>query len=191
MDYRRSVEPSPVLSSLSTQDVDYPTMSTLDAKDEYMSPALSFQHQTMMAQQSSATPFMLTSFISSQASQPWSLFPLPGTGLGTMTAPLPAPAYYDYRSAASVSAASDSGYASLPMSVPKPYMDDISSIGEETFDPEVQRISSQFGLVAFDRTDPREAEVPTANPTASGTKPRAKLQCEYCHEIVKTRSVLK
>lgn len=191
MNYRRSVEPSTALTSVSTQDVEYPTMSTLDAKDRYMSPALSFQHQTMMAQQPSPTPFMLTSFMSSQASQPWSLFPLPGTGLDAMAAPRPAPAYYDYRSAPSVSAASDSGYASLSRSVPKPHIDDISSIGEEIFDPEVQRIASQFGLVAFDRMDPREVDVSTANSAAPGTKPRAKLQCEYCHEIVKTNSVLK
>lgn len=196
MDYRRNGEPSPALSSLSTQDMDYPRMSTLDTKDECTPPALSFQHYTMLAQQSSPTPAMSTNFMAYPDAPPWNFSPFPflNTGPDTLALPplAPAPEYYGYRSAASVSAASDSGYVSLSRSLRKPYMDDISSIGEETFDPEMQRISSQFGQVGIDWSDTREADVPAAtNPVAPGKRPRTEFQCEYCHEIVKTQSLLK
>lgn len=193
MNYAGNGRPTPAPSSLTAQDMEYPGMSTLDAKDEYMSPALSFQHHAMLAQQSSPTPEMLTTFMSNQAAGPWSLPPhtFPDTGPDAMTLRPLTPAYYDYRSVASVSAASDSGYASLSRSLLKPYKDDTSLISEETFDPEVQRISSQFGLVAFDRSGPREAVMPATGSAAPETKPASKLQCEHCNEIVKTKSALK
>ncbi|MBE3043212.1 hypothetical protein IMZ48_11695, partial [Candidatus Bathyarchaeota archaeon] len=180
---------SPALSSLSARDMDHLRMSTVGfAKNEFMSPTYNPRRPSMS--QLSSTPVMLSNFMTAEKG-PWNQFvAFPDSGNQGGSTQAAGPVYSDYRNPPTFSVTSDSGYASQS----KRYNDDMSSLGDATFDPDIQNMSTQFRTVNFDLSSPREPELPAAssrqNATA-GTSARPDLECQGCGEVVKTKSVLR
>lgn len=159
-------------------------------KNEFMSPTLNSQRPSMAQLSSTPVVNVLSNFMAADKG-PWNPF-VAFTDNGNQGGSNQATAsmHYNYRNPPSISVASDSGYASLS----KRYIDEMSSLGDASFDPDIQTMSAQFRTVNFDLSSPRQLEVPTASSrktATAGTSARGDLECPDCGEAVKTKSVLR
>lgn len=181
---------SPALSTLSTRDMDRVRTPTVGpSNNEFLSPALNPQHPSMA--RIDAAPAMLTDFVASGRPEPWNaLFAFPENGNQSCSVQTAVPAFYNFRNPASVSVASDSGYASLHKRV----IDDMSFIGDGSFHPDIQTISAGIGTVTFNAAKAREQEIPPSNPDKTVTTEadaKSELRCPQCNETMKTNSMLR
>ena len=181
---------SPALSTLSTRDMDHVRTPTVGpSKNEFLSPILTSQHQS--ASRIDSAPVMLTDFVASGRTGPWNQFAaFRESGNQSGSAQAPGPVFYNFRDPASVSVASDSGYASLS----KQIIDEMSFMGDGSFHPDIQTISAEMDTVNFNRTNTREPEMPAANSdktVTTGTDAGPGWRCPTCNEVVKTKSVLR
>ena len=191
---------SPALSSPSTRGMDHLRMTTSGIpKNEFMPPSMNSQRSPMTQLQSAAPP-MLTDFVAAERAGPWNqyvLLPEDGSQAPVMNQ-ANFPTFYNYRNPPTLSVASDSGYAS----VHKRYPDEVSSLGENPFDPErhpilnteVHSISNRFGTVDLElphASGPEPPVVSLPSTDASMTVAKAGFKCSVCGKVLRTKSFLK